>query len=114
MSLDVTNTLPTHPTVPGEIGRHIHQIVREALTNTRKHAPGQPVRLSLTGHAGEVLLIEVVNPVPGAVPVSVAIPGAGLGLVGLRERVELAGGTLAVSIDDTDQHRLRVRLPWPT
>jgi signal transduction histidine kinase len=40
-------------------------------------------------------------------------PGAGLGLVGLQERVALAGGRLSCQTDGSGMHRLCVELPWP-
>jgi signal transduction histidine kinase len=40
------------------------------------------------------------------------LPGAGIGLVGLAERVALAGGTLA-SGPDAGQFVVEARLPWP-
>jgi len=89
-------------------------VVREALTNARKHAPGQPVRLVVAGAAGSGLKIEVVNQVDGPRPESADVPGAGVGLVGLRERVELAGGRLDHGIDDTGTHRVEAWLPWST
>ncbi len=61
-------------------------VVREALTNASRHAPGAAVRITLTGSS-----VEVVND-PGDRPASG--PATGLGLIGLRERVRLAGGTL--------------------
>jgi signal transduction histidine kinase len=67
---------------------------QEALTNARKHAPGQPVSLALSYPADGMTLV-VSNPLPApesATPLGRA--GAGYGLTGLRERAALAGGTL--------------------
>jgi signal transduction histidine kinase len=41
------------------------------------------------------------------------LPGAGVGLVGLRERVELAGGTLDAGPTHAGGWRLRAWFPWP-
>jgi signal transduction histidine kinase len=116
MSVEVTGEVTGGP-VPEELGRHAYRVVREGLTNARKHAPGRPVELAVTGCAGDGLRIEIDNPMPGpdgsAAAMTSTIPGAGAGLVGLRERVELAGGTL----DRTTaggRHRLSVWLPWAT
>ncbi|GIE01222.1 sensor histidine kinase [Paractinoplanes durhamensis] len=94
---------------PGVTGRVAYRVVQEALTNARKHAPGNPVRLVLDGGPGEGLRIEVSNPAPGAAPGSV--PGSGVGLAGLAERVELAGGRL-VHGPAAGRFRLEARLPW--
>ncbi|MFI5893956.1 LuxR C-terminal-related transcriptional regulator [Actinoplanes sp. NPDC051513] len=69
-----------------------YRVVQEALTNARKHAPGSPVELVMAGGPGEELRIDVSNPAPAAAG---PVPGSGLGLAGVAERVELAGGRLA-------------------
>jgi signal transduction histidine kinase len=94
--------------VPGTTGRTAYRVVQEALTNARKHAPGQPVRIALDGSPGVRLRIDVVNPL-GATS---AIPGAGTGLVGLTERVRLAGGRLDHRATATEFH-VSASLPWP-
>ncbi|TWE28312.1 signal transduction histidine kinase [Prauserella muralis] len=102
---------PAADTVPQATGRTAYRIVQEALTNARKHAPGQPVRLVLGGEPGTVLSIDVSNPLPAGPPPA-RPPGAGTGLVGLTERVRLAGGRL--DHDATaGRFRLRASLPWP-
>jgi len=64
--------------------------------------------------AGSALVVEVVSrrAVGVAAPGSFALPGAGTGLVGLAERVELAGGELQHGPDDTGDFVLRASLPW--
>lgn len=68
-----------------------YRIVQEALTNALKHAPGSTVCVRLARRGSEVA-IEVRNG-PAAAGALLAVPG-GHGLVGLRERVSLFGGTL--------------------
>ena len=71
-----------------------YRTAQEALTNARKHAPGQPVALSL-GFEPEEVTVSVVNPLPPEKErTPLAATGAGAGLTGLRERAALAGGTL--------------------
>ncbi|HYQ69692.1 sensor histidine kinase [Actinophytocola sp.] len=94
--------------VPGTTGRTAYRIVQEALTNARKHAPGQPVRIALDGTPGAALTIDVSNPLGGGS----AIPGSGTGLVGLTERVRLAGGELDHRATATE-FCLSASLPWP-
>ncbi|MEU8033105.1 histidine kinase [Streptomyces sp. NPDC049099] len=68
-----------------------YRIVQEALTNVVKHAGPVGVRIAVNGDEAR-LTIEVDNdaPAPGHRPV----PGAGRGLVGMRERVAAFDGTL--------------------
>jgi signal transduction histidine kinase len=95
--------------VPAGVGRHAYRIVQEALTNARKHAPGARVRVAVTGRAEQGLVVEVGNPLR---TVGSALPGSGTGLVGLRERVQLAGGRLDHGPTSTGEFRLRAWLPW--
>ena len=112
---------------PGPLGRDAYRIVREALANVSKHARGTAATVSLFGRPGEGLRVTVRNKltVSGlpAMPLAVRpsraespaaevpLPGAGLGLVSLAERVALAGGTLAHGPDDSGDF---VRQPEPT
>jgi signal transduction histidine kinase len=67
-----------------------YRIVQEALTNTRRHAPGAAVDVELhyTGHA---LAVRIRDNGPGPPPV---VPNGGHGLAGMRERAAAAGGEL--------------------
>lgn len=96
--------------VPAAVSRAAYRVLQEGLTNARKHAPGEVVEVSLAGGAGSGLEIEVRNAVPTAPPA--AVPGSGLGLVGLTERVRLVGGRLDHGRAD-GRFRLRAWLPWP-
>jgi signal transduction histidine kinase len=89
-----------------ESARAAYRIVQEGLTNARKHAPGEPVTVSLAGGSGGAVTVEVRNPAAGP------LGPPGLGLVGLNERVHLAGGTLDHALT-ADGFRLFARLPWP-
>ena len=66
--------------------------LREALTNAAKHAPGEPVTVTLD-FSGERICLEVVNGRP-ALPSPRAQGPSGYGLTGMRERLALVGGTL--------------------
>ncbi len=80
------------------IGRTAYRIVREALTNVRKHAPGARVVVRVEYDPAQVRL-TVRNTAPAA-PSAVlagtvlANTGSGLGIAGLRQRIELVNGTL--------------------
>ncbi len=80
--------------VGAEAGLTAFRTAQEALTNARKHAPGQPVSLTLRFDPAETT-VRVVNPLPpGGTGGPLARTGAGYGLTGLRERAALSGGTL--------------------
>jgi signal transduction histidine kinase len=98
------------PAVPEGIGRHVYRTVQEGLTNARKHAPGAPVLVRLEG-ADSGLTVEIINPVPPANGMP-GLPGAGSGLIGLRERMHLVGGRLEHGRTPADEFRLHAWLPW--
>ncbi|MFI5953322.1 sensor histidine kinase [Cryptosporangium sp. NPDC051539] len=92
----------------GPAGRHVYRVVQEGLTNARKHAPNAPVRIVLTGPS-DGLTVEITNPVP---PNGRAwLPGAGSGLVGLGERMQLVGGRLEHGRTDAGDFRLYAWVP---
>lgn len=95
--------------LPPQVGRHIYRIVQEALTNARKHAPGAPVTVELSGASGTSIEVRVTNAAgrPGAASVS----SDGLGLIGLGERAALLGGTLTHH-NDGDRFVVEASLPW--
>jgi signal transduction histidine kinase len=96
---------------PCSSGRTAYRIVQEGLTNARKHAAGQPVSVRLDGRRGERLRIEMNNSLCGQ---AVTPPSAGAGLVGLGERVALAGGQIDHRVTDSGEFELRAWLPWST
>ncbi|MGY1749716.1 sensor histidine kinase [Modestobacter sp. SYSU DS0511] len=77
------------PAVPAALGLSAYRIVQQALANAAQHSPGAPVHLRVVAEDGQ-LRVTVVNG-PGDRP---GTTGAGVGLVGMRERAELHGGGL--------------------
>jgi len=75
--------------LPATTGLAVYRIAQEALTNAVKHAPGAPTAVRLTVGPERVTLTADSRAEPG----SVAKPGAGLGVVSMRERAESLGGT---------------------
>lgn len=96
---------------PAAVGRTAYRIAQEGLTNARKHAPGAAVTLTVQAADGD-LEVEVRSLAPVAVAgPGPALPGAGTGLIGLAERVTLAGGELEHGADPDGAFVLRARLP---
>jgi signal transduction histidine kinase len=91
-------------------GRTAYRIAQEGLTNARKHAPGAAVTLTVRAPGGD-LQVEVRSLAPVAVAAAGPLPGAGTGLIGLAERVTLAGGELEHGVDPAGAFVLRARLP---
>ncbi len=98
--------------LPAPVELAAYRIVQESLTNALKHAAPGPVTVRLE-HSGEVLTVEV-SSVLGERPGPRA-PGSGAGLVGMRERVALLGGTIGAGPeprgDGTEIWLVRAELP---
>ena len=102
-----------HPdAVPGPLGRDAYRIVQEALTNVRKHASGSVARVHVSGAPNDGLRVSVRNRQPVHAPTGPALPGSGAGLLGLQERVTLAGGTLVHGPDGSGDFVVEAELPW--
>ncbi|MEW9526929.1 sensor histidine kinase [Microbispora sp. NPDC049125] len=91
--------------LPAEAALAVIRTAQEALTNVRRHAPGSPAAVRL-GFDDGTCELEVANPA-GDPPGS---PGGGYGLMGMRERAELLGGTLETG-KDGQAFRVRLRIP---
>ncbi len=93
----------------------IYRFVQEAITNAVKHAPGQTVTIKVGfDEADGHLVLVASNPHTGLAPAFRAgaqqlVSGSGLGLLGLRERMEAMGGDLTVTT--TPEFTLRARIP---
>src|SRR5580693_236226 len=76
------------------VSRTVHRIVREALTNVRKHAPGAHVVVQV-GYDESQVRVSVRNTAAALPPDgSLAATGSGLGLASLRQRIEVVHGSL--------------------
>ncbi|MGW6981277.1 sensor histidine kinase [Streptomyces sp. NPDC054932] len=95
---------------PPAVDLSAYRIVQEALANVVRHAPGAPTRVSVTVDEDEVLVLVVNGPARDAV-VELEGSGTGHGLVGMRERVRLTGGTLDTGPLPDGGFRVAARLP---
>jgi signal transduction histidine kinase len=104
--------VPTGAELPPWLGRTAYRIVQEAITNAIKHAPGAPTTVTLTGGPREGLAVEVRNSLGSRLP-SAGLVGSGAGLLGLSERVTIAGGALEHGATPDGEFTVRADLPWP-
>jgi signal transduction histidine kinase len=96
--------------LPAAVDLAAYRVVQEALTNVVRHAPGAVARIRVRRAGGE-LLVEVED--DGGAPVAEGRPGAGHGLLGMRERVRAVGGTLDAGPRAERGFAVRARLPLP-
>ncbi|WP_199853864.1 sensor histidine kinase [Plantactinospora sp. BB1] len=107
--------IPVELTVTGEprpllsgIELTAYRVIQEALTNTVKHATGATARV-LVEYGTDELLVEATD--SGGAPGVSASTGDGHGLIGLRERLAVYGGTLEAGRRLSGGYRVAARIP---
>ncbi|WP_285729986.1 histidine kinase [Nocardiopsis sp. ATB16-24] len=107
--------------LPASASLTVYRVLQEALANALKHGGTPFVRVELTWSAGraEIVVVNSVRETAPMPPASAGGPsghdrrGPGHGLVGMRERVGLHGGTLEAGPDEaTGVWRVRAVIPW--
>jgi signal transduction histidine kinase len=108
MRIDFVDDLSTPPST--DTGRTMYRMVQEGITNAAKHAPGALLHVTVANDGPEAVVVSMTNPrgFARATP-----PGAGLGLVGIAERVAVAGGRLE-QMESDSEFTLRAWLPCRT
>ncbi|MEU1557695.1 histidine kinase [Streptomyces scabiei] len=98
--------------LPSGIELAAYRVVQEALTNTVRHAAGASAAVTVDYAAGR-LRVEVTDTggTPGASRTAGSTAGSGRGLIGLRERLAVYGGTLRSGPHGADGYRVTALLP---
>lgn len=95
-------------TLPPGVGESAYRVVREALTNVRRHAPHAITRVSVRVIESD-LVLEVGN---DGVRARSSAPGStGFGLTGMSERVAALGGRMRAGADEPGSWNVWVSLP---
>lgn len=124
--LSATVNVDAGASAPAPLARAVHRITTEIMTNARRHAPQETLRLRVTGGPGRGIDIAAANRLPRADGASRndgawtrPLPGGGpgtttggSGLVGIVERAEIFGGHARHGVHG-DRFRVDVHLPWP-
>ena len=101
LGVDATVTVVGEPRpLSAEASLTVYRTAQESLTNIRKHAPGAEVELTLAFDPERTRLTVVNGPARDGAS-ALAGSGGGYGLAGLRERAELAAGTLTAQAVST-------------
>jgi signal transduction histidine kinase len=95
--------------LPEEEATHLQRVIREALTNARRHSAARHIRV-LLGASEEELWAEVSDDGRGIEP---GRSGVGLGLSTMKERATLLGGNLEIRSEPGKGTRVRLRMPHP-
>jgi signal transduction histidine kinase len=94
--------------LPPAVDVSAYRVLQEALTNVMKHARAHTVQVDVR-YLPDGLELEVTDDGPGGAPTS---PDGGRGLVGMRERVRVLGGSVVAGPRDSAQgFRVLARLP---
>jgi len=102
--------------LPKEFAGNLYRVAQEAITNAAKHAKASRVTLYLSvqehadWRAGASVELVVVDDGNGAFDPTGT---AGMGLLGMRERVAMLGGTLSFEHSEPSGLRLRAKIPVP-
>ncbi|MFD3995483.1 sensor histidine kinase [Streptomyces sp. NPDC058583] len=98
--------------VPQAVDLSAYRIVQEALANIVRHAPGASTRVSIRADGGWLTVLVVNGPsAESGSAVERGASGTGHGLVGMRERVRLTGGSLDTGPLPDGGFRVAARLP---
>lgn len=97
------------PELEGDASAHLYYIAQEALSNARKYADADEIKLCLRREA-DALVLEVEDDGVGF-DVSSVERETSLGLRSMEHRAEVLGGTLTVESSPEDGTRVRCRLP---
>jgi signal transduction histidine kinase len=107
--VSVSLHLPDHlPELSGVADLAAYRLVQEALTNTVRHTAGASARVEVVAHDASV---EILVEDDGGASSSPSLDGSGRGLIGMRERVALAGGDILETGPGERGFRVRARLP---
>ena len=94
--------------LPPAVDVSAYRVLQEALTNVMKHARASTVEVDVR-YLPDGLELEVTDDGPGGAPTS---PDGGRGLVGMRERVRVLGGSVVTEPRGSAQgFRVLARLP---
>ena len=98
--------------LPRALDVSAYRIIQEALTNVLRHAPGANTRVTLR-YAPDAVELGVDNDPPRDYAIGTSGAGGvgGHGLVGMRERAAMFGGTLSAAPSTDGGFTVRVRLP---
>ncbi|GAA3790418.1 histidine kinase [Streptomyces phyllanthi] len=111
MPVKLTVTGQRRP-LPSGIELAAYRVVQEALTNTVKHAAGASAAVTVD-YAATRLRVEITDTggTPGTSRTTGSATGAGRGLIGLRERLAVYGGTLRTGPHRADGYRVTALIP---
>jgi signal transduction histidine kinase len=110
LAVDAELSLPEgrpHPERGIDLDATVYRVVQEALSNVAKHSRAERVRLSVVERDGSIE-VSIEDDGVGFDP---DLPEEGFGLLGMRERVAMAGGSLAIDSAPGTGTRIKAVIP---
>lgn len=101
--------------LPPEVEITLFRVMQEALSNIAKHAHAHRVEVSIERYDDDLVVAHVQDDGIGFIPAKYLQTQEGLrgmGLLGMRERTALLGGTLTIESTPGRGTRLRIQVPW--
>jgi signal transduction histidine kinase len=109
LDLDLDGRRPPPP-----VASAAYRTVQESLTNVRKHASDAPTTVRLAVESGALhVVVRNAPPATNGKPVENVLPSGGHGLIGLRERAALLGGTFVAGRTETGGFEVNASFPLP-
>lgn len=105
-----TIVVDSYANAPFEIRKGVHRITKEMLANALRHSDDRLAMLTIEGGPGTGIQISTANHYSDAVTYGV---GAGKGMVGMKERAHLLGGTSDVEYSE-GRFSMKIWIPWPS
>jgi signal transduction histidine kinase len=109
LAVDLRVRGPERP-LPSGVGLSAYRIVQEALSNTLRHAPGARATVEV-GYQPDHLRIRVRNDAPAVRADRVQPAPPGHGIIGMRERAVMLGGTLSAGPTSDGGYLVEATLP---
>ncbi len=107
----VTDFEQTETRLPGDVETALYRVTQEALANAVRHASATKVHVRLVTKPGFVSLAVIDNGRGFDAGATMRAPHAGVGLLSIKERVELVGGTVNIESAVGRGTRLYVVIP---
>jgi signal transduction histidine kinase len=102
------------PRLPLDVETALFRAAQEVIVNVERHARADRALVQVRKDGGEVI-VEIEDDGDGFDPASAApsLDGRGLGLLGVRERINLVGGVTEIESAPGDGTRVLIRVPMP-
>jgi two-component system, NarL family, sensor histidine kinase UhpB len=97
------------PGLPDEIGISLYRFIQEAFTNITKHAETSKVQVRLHAEKKQLTLSVLEN----GRGMEDTVPTDGIGLIGIKERFKLLGGSVQIHAIKGQGMKRIARVPWP-